>query len=106
MRLSLNSYNAVPHDDPTIQRFVETVHLPEDRVLTLVPQAQDKEWTARIIRHKVRRAYHLNKKNYIATVSKINTYEITPDDLQPSFKQDELTIAGNDWKEHYEVEVL
>ena len=105
MRLSLNSYNTVPHDDPTVQKIVETIHLLEDGELTLVPQAHDKEWTASIVRHKVRRAYHFGKRNYIATVSKVNSYEITPDDLQPSLKQDELTIGGNDWKEHYEIEV-
>ena len=106
LRLSLNSYNAVSHDDPTVERFVKTVHLSEDGELAFVPQAHDKEWTARIIRHKVIHAYHNSKKNYIATVSKINTYEIAPDDLQPQpLKQGEFTIGGNDWKEHYEIEV-
>ena len=106
LRLSLNSYNTVPRDDPTVQRFVKTIHLLEDGELNFVPQAHDKEWTARIIRHKVVHAYHIGKKNYIATVSKINTYEIAPDDLQSqSLKQGDFTIGGNDWKEHYEIEV-
>ena len=103
MRLSLNSYQAVPHDDPTIQRFVENVVLSEDSMLTFVPQAYDREWTARMIRHKVRHAYSFSKNNYIATVSKINTYEIDADDLK--LKQGEFTVGGNDWKEHYEIEV-
>ena len=107
LRLSLNSYNAVPHDDPTVQTFVKTAHLSENGDLTFVPQAYDKEWTTRMVRHKVRRAYHVGKKNYIATVTKVNSYEIAPADLWPqSLKQAELTIGGNDWKEHYEIEVI
>ena len=108
LRLSLNSYNEVPRDDPTIQTFVKTVHLSEGGELTFVPQAHDKEWTTRIIRHKVRHAYHVGKKNYIATVTKVNTYEIAPDDLQPeSLKQGGfIVLRGNDWKEHYEMEVI
>ena len=107
MRLSLSSYNAVPHDDPTVQRIVQTVRLSEDGELTFVPQAHNKEWTAGMLRHKVRHAYHFGKKNYVATVSKINTYEIAPDDLQSqSLKQGEFTVGGNDWKEHYEIEVI
>ena len=107
MRLSLNSYQSVPHDDPTVQKFVETVLLSEDGVLTFVPQAYDKEWTARMVRHKVRRAYSFSKNNYIATVSQINAYEIDAEDLKlKSLKQGEFTVGGNDWKEHYEVEVI
>ena len=107
MRLSLNSYNEVPHDDPTVQKFVKTVHLSEGGELTFVPQAHDKEWTTRIIRHKVRHAYHVGKKNYIATVTKVNTYDIAPDDLRPeSLKQGGFIVRGNDWKEHYEIEVI
>ena len=106
-RLSLNSYKMIPHDDPTIRRFMDTIHLLEDGVLTFVPQAHDKEWTTRIIRHKVRHAYFFGKKNYIVTVSRIYTYEIKANDLQrlQSLKQGELTIRRNDWKEHYEIEV-
>jgi hypothetical protein len=107
LRLSLNSYNEVPHDDPTVQTFVKTVHLSEDGELSFVPQAHDKEWTTRIIRHKVRHAYHVGKKNYIATVTKVNTYDIAPDDLRlQSLKQGGFVIGGNDWKEHYEIEVI
>ena len=105
MRLSLSSYHTVPHDDPTVKKFVNTVHLSEPDVLTFVPQAHDKEWTTRIVRHKKRHAYLYGKKNYILTVSKVNSYEIKPGDLNP-LKQIELTLVQNDWKEHYEIEVV
>ena len=96
----------MPHDDPTVQKFVDTVHLLEDGDLAFAPQAHDREWTTRTIRHKVRHAYHIGKKNYIVTVSKIKTYEIQADDLKPQlFKQGQFTVGGNDWKEHYEMEV-
>ena len=106
MRLSLNSYQAVPYDDPTVQNFVDTVHFSDDGELTFVPQAHDEEWSARIVRHKIRRAYALGRQNYIATVSKIYSYEIEADDLKlERLKQGELTIGGHKWKEHFEIEV-
>ena len=104
MRLSLSSYGMVPHDDPTVQKFVSHVTSPEPDILTFVPQPHDKEWTARIVRHKKRHAYLYEQRNYLVTVSKISSYDVESDDLKP-LKQAELCIAGNDWREHYELEV-
>ena len=93
----------IPHDDPTVEKFVKTVALLEPGKLTFTPQAQDKEWITRIVRHKKRHAY-LYGKNYIVTVSEVNSYDIKPTDLD-QLKETSLTLEGNDWKKHHEIEV-
>ena len=104
MRLSLSSYDTVPHDDPTVLKFLDHVSLPESGQLEFVPQAQDKEWTARTVRHKVRRAYLYGKKNYLITMTTVKSYDVKSSDIG-SLKERILTVVGNDWKEHHEIEV-
>ena len=104
MRLSLSSYGVIPHDDPTVQKFVQAVTLEEPGILTFLPQAEDKEWTTRIVRHKKRRAYLYGEKNYLVTVSEINSYDVQSSDLTP-LKPTYITLAGNDWRQHHEIEV-
>lgn len=107
VRVSLNSYQTAPPDDPTVQNFVSTVYETEPNTLAFVPQAHNKEWTARMVRYKKRHAYSYgSNKNYIITFSIINTYDIKADDLDPTSKQNVLTIKPDDWKEHYELEVI
>lgn len=108
MRLSLSSYGVIPDDDPTVRKFVSRVSLREDGGLAFVPQSRDKEWITRTVRHKRRYAYLYGKKNYMVTLSHVKHYDVKPDDLDPNpyaQKQAELVVAGNDWREHYEIEV-
>ena len=54
MRISLNTYQSSVFDDPTVEEFVDTVHKPEPNTLAFVPQDYNKDWTARVVRHKKR----------------------------------------------------
>ena len=103
MRLSLSSYGVVPHDDPTVQKILQHVKLLENGGLKFMPQSQDKEWTARIVRHKVRRAYLHHKKNYLVTMTTVKSYDVEAQDL--STLKETVLIVGNDWREHHELEV-
>ena len=108
MRLSLSSFDVIPDDDPTVQRFVSQVSLREDGGLVFVPQSRDKEWITRMVRHKKRRAYLYGKNNYIVALSHVKSYDVKSDDLTPNPyapKEVELVLIGNDWREHYEIEV-
>ena len=46
-----------------------------------------------------------SNKNYIVTVSSINTYDIKTEDLDGQLKQKVITVKPNDWTTHHEMEV-
>ena len=104
MRLSLSSYGTIPCDDPTVVKFLSHVSLPESGQLEFVPQAPDKEWITQAVRHKVRRAYLYGKKNFLVTMTTVKSYEVKSSDIG-TVKESILTVVGNDWKEHHEIEV-
>ena len=106
MRISLNTYQTSEFDDPTVEKFVSTVHKPEPNTLAFIAQDYNKDWTARVVRHKKRHAYSYGpNKNYVVTISSINTYDIKTEDLDQPSKQNIITIKPDDWKEHHELEV-
>ena len=108
MRLSLNNYQTSSElvEDPTVKQFASNVQNPKRDTLEFVAQDYNKEWTARMVRHKKRQAFHYGpNKNYVLTFSHINSYEIKANDLEPGAKHTIITIKPADWKEHYEIEV-
>ena len=106
IRVSLNTYQSSEFDDPTIEEFVGTVHKPDPNTLAFVPQDYNKDWTTRIVRHKKRRAYSYGpNKNYIVTVSSIDTYDIKTEDLNQALKHNVIKVKPEDWITHHELEV-
>ncbi len=100
MRLSLGCFQTVANDDQDVQKVFEGIHLSANGELTLTPKSG--KWSAESVRHKTRRAYLYGKKNYLVTVSCVETYKIRAD----RSKQATITLAQKDWEKHYEVEVL
>lgn len=90
MRLNLSSFEIIPADDPTIQNFISSITMQSPDVISLVPLGSDEEWTATILRHKIRNAYFLKdsestpeRKKYLITVSTVREYKIKQGDLNP-----------------------
>lgn len=100
MRLSLGCFQTVASDDQDVQKILEGIHLSANGELTLVPKSH--KWSAESIRHKTRRAYLYGKKNYLVTVSCVETYKIRAGHS----RQATITLTQKDWEEHYELEVL
>ena len=100
MRLSLGCFQTVSSDDPDVQKILEGIHLSPNGELILTPKSG--KWLAESVRHKIRRAYLYGKKNYLVTVSCVETYKTRADHS----KQVTIIITQKDWEKHYEVEVL
>ena len=104
MRLSLSCFQTVANDDLEVQKLLKSIHLSANGDLTLMPTcagAHKWSWEAASIRHKTRRAYRYGKKNYLITVSCVETCKVKGDHR----KQATVTLTQRDWEKHYEVEV-
>lgn len=99
MRLSLGCFQTVANDDQEVQTILESISLSGNGELILTPKSH--KWTAESIRHKTRRAYLYGKKNYLVTVSYVETYKFRGDHS----KQATITLTHKDWEKHYEIEV-
>ena len=100
MRLSLGCFQTVSSDDPDVQKILEGIRLSPNGELILTPKSG--KWSAESVRHKTRRAYLYGKKNYLVTVSCVETYKTRADHS----KQATIIVTQKDWEKHYEVEVL
>ena len=79
-------------DDPTVQNFLATVTMPAEDIVSFVPLGPDEEWTVRMLRHKIRKAYFINDPDsqrggkvlskYLVTISAVREYEIKREDLK------------------------
>ena len=102
MRLSLGCFQTIACDDPEVQQILEGVDLSPSGVLTLMPIPHVKwPWAAESIRHKTRRAYLYGKKNYLVTVTCVETHKIKASQRE----QTAITLTQSDWEKHYEIEV-
>lgn len=112
MRVSLNAIDIASPDDTTVQNFLATVTMPSEGIVSFVPLGEDEEWTVRMLRHKIRKAYFINDPNvqsgrklhpkYTVTVSTVHEYEIKKDDLKPC---DLIEVGPGDSRAHTELEV-
>ena len=99
MRLSLGCFQTVSNDDREVQTILESISLSANGELTLTPKSH--KWVAESIRHKTRRGYLYGRKNYLVTLSCVETYKFRAD--HP--KQATITLTQKDWEKHYEIEV-
>ena len=103
MRLNLGCFQTIACDDPEVQKILESVRLSANGQLTVMPVPHKKlPWAAESIRHKTRRAYLYGKKNYLVTVTCVETYKIKASQRE----QTAIILTQRDWEKHYEVEVL
>ena len=100
MRLSLGCFQTISSDDSDVQKILEGIRLSPNGELILTPKSG--KWSAESVRHKTRRAYLYGKKNYLVTVSCVETYKTKAGHS----KQATITVTQKDWEKHYEVEVL
>ena len=100
MRLNLGCFQTVDSDDQEVQKIVEGIHLSVNGKLTLAPKSH--KWSVESVRHKTRKAYLYGKKNYLVTVSCVETYK----NRAGHSRQAIIILNQKDWEKHYEVEVL
>ena len=115
MRVSLNAIDICSPRDSTVQNFLANVTMPAEGVVSFVPLGPDEEWTVRMLRHKVRKAYFINDSvsgnvqsdretpsNYLVTICEVHQYEIKKEDLKSC---DTIEVGPKNSKVHTEVEV-
>ena len=112
MRVSLNSIEIDSPDNPTVQNFLATVTMSADDTISFVPLGPDEEWTVRMLRHKIRKAYFFSsgaeivdersRSKYMVTISAVREYELKGDDLKSC---DMTEIGPGDARGHIELEV-
>ena len=112
IRVSLNTIDIGSPDDSTVQNFLATVTMPSEGVVSFVPLGPDEEWTVRMLRHKIRKAYFINHPDsqgsrkpsykYMVTISKVHEYEIKKGDLKSC---DMIEVKPEDSRVHTEIEV-
>ena len=100
MRISLSNYEAATGDHPTVGRFLATLKMERPGVITFVPTSQDKEWTVKFMRHKIRTVHSFNPPNYVISISAINECYISSEGVSPT-----LTLDTGKDQPHIEVEV-
>ena len=112
MRVSLNAIDIGSPDDSTVQSFLTTVTMPTEGTVSFVPLGPDEEWTVRMLRHKIRKAFFINDpglqsgqklhSKYMVTVSTVYEYEIKKEDLKSC---DTIEVGPSDSRIHTELEV-
>ena len=100
MRMNLGCFQTVDSDDQEVQKIVEGIHLSVNGEVTLAPKSH--KWSVESMRHKTRKAYLVGKKNYLVTVSCVETYK----NRAGHSSQATTILNQKDWEKHYEVEVL
>lgn len=103
LRLSLNRYKTLPSSDPIVEKFLTTLTMPEPGTLSFVPQAVDKEWSLRILRHKKRKAYffHGFDKKYVVTVTTVGEFTVP----EGKYIGETITVKPSNYDLHTEAEV-
>ena len=109
----MNTINIGSPDDSTVQNFLATVTMPSEGVVSFVPLGPEEEWTVRLLRHKIRKAYFINHPDargsgkslpkYMVTISKVHEYEIKKGDLKSC---DTIEVEPADSRVHTEIEVI
>lgn len=110
MRVSLNAINIGSSDDSTVLNFLTTVTMPRKDTVSFVPLGPDEEWTVRMLRQKIRKAYFINNlqsggklsPKYMVTISSVHEYEIKTEDLKSC---DTIEVGPRDSRVHTEIEV-
>jgi hypothetical protein len=101
MRVSLSNYEAATSDHPTVRKFLATLKMESSGTVTFAPSSQDKEWTVKFVRHKMRTVHSFHPPNYVVSVSSVNECSISQnEEISPL-----LTLDTGKYKPHIEVEV-
>lgn len=101
MRVSLSNSEAATSDHPTVGKFLATLKMESPGIVTFAPTSQDKEWTVKFLRHKIRTVHSFHPPNYVVSVSTVNECLISQnEDISPA-----LTVDTGRHKPHIEVEV-
>lgn len=61
MRVSLNAIDICSPEDPTVQNFLANVTMPAEDIVSFIPLGENEEWTVRMLRHKIQKAYFINE---------------------------------------------
>ena len=101
MRVSLSNYEAATSDHPMVGKFLATLKMENSGIITFAPSSQDREWTVKFVRHKMRTVHSFHPPNYVVSVSTVNECSISQNEDISSL----LTLDTGKHKPHIEVEV-
>ena len=100
MRISLNNYEATSTNNPVVEAFISTLHMPTPRVISFLPKDSDDSWTVALIRHKEIKTYMYKPPQFVVSVSTVRQFDVDTE------TNTTVTVFINSKEKHMEIEVI